>query len=75
MMAAVCSCGAPDCSELGWPHEWDPIAASDTCVLAVDEVVALLPPHYRGTIIERAHVVRAPYVKIGSGYACAECAP
>lgn len=31
--APICSCGVPGCRELGWPHEWDPIACGDTCIL------------------------------------------
>lgn len=31
-----CSCGVKGCPELGWPHEWNPIAAGDTCVLGSD---------------------------------------
>lgn len=31
--AGVCSCGDPECPELGWPHEWDPVACGDDCVL------------------------------------------
>ncbi len=48
-------CGA-DCGGLGWPHEWDPIAMGDTCLLGGD-----------------GHAVEAPYVRVGSGYACEAC--
>lgn len=75
MTAVACSCGVDDCRELGWPHEWDPIAAGDTCVLSNgtrpvgievrgDRVVTL-------AVVD--HRVREPYVRHGSGYACADC--
>ena len=48
-------CG-PDCTGLGWPHEWDPIETGDTCLLG------------------GGHKVQAPYVRVGSGYACEACA-
>jgi hypothetical protein len=25
-----CSCGVEGCRELGWPHDWDPLAGGDT---------------------------------------------
>lgn len=73
--AVPCSCGVPDCRELGWPHEWDPIAAGDNCTVTpppaiyavVDGVVRCWPPE------NTPHCVTAPYVRWGCGYACATC--
>jgi hypothetical protein len=72
----ACSCGVDGCRELGWPHEWDPIAAGDDCsVGGLGE-----NPHRFATIIDgrivsepMGHKVAAPYVRWGSGYACEEC--
>lgn len=73
-MSVACSCGVPDCCELGWPHEWDPIAAGDSCILARatpwdivirdDQVI---------TRYKAPHAVTEPYVRTGSGYACRAC--
>ncbi len=71
----ACSCGVEGCRELGWPHEWDPIAAGDDCIIPPDS------PHVFGTILPggrilsdpRGHKVAAPFVRIGSGYACEGC--
>jgi hypothetical protein len=78
--AVACSCGVPDCRELGWPHEWDPIAAGDSCsiipppailtaTLGDDgyERVRCWPPDHT------PHRVTAPYERWGSGYACVPC--
>jgi len=84
-----CSCGVPGCPELGWPHEWDPIAADDEC-LAVepfdlrafllgdpDPVDVVLTREQAeiigGPLLGIRHRVRAPYVRHGSGYACQTC--
>lgn len=72
-----CSCGVPECRELGWPHEWDPIAAGDNCVLCgFARLVDIRVDPVRGVIdiYERAPVITAPYVRLGSGYAHAACA-
>lgn len=72
----ACSCGVPGCRELDWPHEWDPIAASDTCVLSPGRrpVGIAVRDGQVVTLVERDHAVTAPYVRLGSGYACASCA-
>lgn len=75
--AVACSCGVEGCRELGWPHEWDPLAAGDDCAIGgLGE-----NPHRFATIIDGrivsepiGHKVREPYVRLGSGYACAVCA-
>ncbi|MGH2936924.1 MAG: hypothetical protein ACRDPE_02260 [Solirubrobacterales bacterium] len=75
MAYAPCSCGVVDCPELGWPHEWDPIAAGDNCiivpppvhVIVVGDEVSVWPPE------SAPHKVTEPYVRYGSGYACAGC--
>lgn len=67
----VCSCGVVGCPELGWPHEWDPVACGDTCVLSGQG-----NPHVftvGGVTLPTSHPVAAPYVRVGSGYACAGC--
>lgn len=72
---APCSCGITDCPELGWPHEWDPIAAGDSCS-------AGQPPAIFTCSLQQllsgwqppVHKVTEPYVRYGSGYACVECA-
>jgi hypothetical protein len=70
-----CSCGVDDCRELGWPHEWDPVAAGDTCTITpppmvtaqVGDVIRYFPPE------NTPHRVEAPYERWGSGYACVHC--
>ena len=86
-MTVACSCGTPDCPELGWPHEWDPVAAGDECLLVEPfgltafvmgdpdpRNVVLDAPDDDGPLLGIRHRVRAPYVRHGSGYACALCA-
>lgn len=79
MMASMvqCSCGVPGCRELGWPHEWDPIAAGDDCVIGgLGEsplVLGLILPGGRIVNVRTGHKVAAPYVRHGSGYACVGC--
>jgi hypothetical protein len=88
-MSVACSCGIDGCRELGWPHEWDPVAAGDECALGDPgggalRVFALGDPdpvdvvydagRVDGPLLEVRHLVRAPYVRWGSGYACAVCA-
>lgn len=73
---APCSCGTPNCPELGWPHEWDPIAAGDNC-LAVPPLVHVYVIDGEvsyGPAESAPHKVSEPYVRIGSGYACLRCA-
>lgn len=70
MSAVDCSCGVPDCRELGWPHEWDPIAAGDSCSAQAPPVMIVT---YLGEPEQGPHPVTEPYVRYGSGYACAEC--
>lgn len=84
----VCSCGVPGCPELGWPHEWDPIAADDSCTLGglgsgalrafyagdPDPVLVRVDPGgYSGPLLDFHHAVREPYERWGSGYACRSC--
>lgn len=77
--AVDCSCGVADCRELGYPHEWDPIAAGDDCIVGglgeTPHVFAVLLPGGRLAVERTGHKVTAPYVRLGSGYACAGCAP
>jgi len=66
------------CAELGWPHEWDPIAAGDSCILCGQaRVVDLRIDPVRGVVYvyEPAPVITAPYVRWGAGYAHAACVP
>lgn len=71
---AACSCGVVGCAELGWPHEWDPIATGDSCVLASTKWHGIVVRDGRVIdLYEPPHRVREPYVRLGSGYACAEC--
>ncbi len=74
-MTVECSCGVAGCRELGWPHEWDPIACGDSCAI-------IPPPVMTFTIGERViysppdhtpHRVTEPYERWGSGYACVPC--
>lgn len=73
--AVECSCGVLGCRELGWPHEWDPIAAGDTCTivpppvftLTIDNCVHYAPPECT------PHFVTVPFERWGSGYACVGC--
>lgn len=87
MSAVACSCGVDACRELGWPHEWDPIAAGDSCVLGVliglrvfefgtsDPASTIYDASdVDGPLLELPHLCRTPYVRWGSGYACAVCA-
>lgn len=77
LVSPVCSCGVTDCPELSWPHEWDPIAASDTCILCgYAHTVGLRIDPVKGVVYlsERAPVITAPYVRWGSGYAHLACA-
>lgn len=75
-----CSCGVPGCKELGWPHEWDPIAAGDNC-LVIPPPVHIVDLIADDGTVQRTyfpsdstpHLVREPYERWGSGYACAEC--
>jgi hypothetical protein len=89
MRLSVCSCGVPDCPELGWPHEFDPIALDDDCTLGhgpgsgglrafhfgdPDPAFARHDPgDYAGPMLDVRHAVREPYVRHGSGYACVAC--
>lgn len=72
-----CSCGGAGCRELGWPHEWDPIAAGDDCVVGglgeSPHVFGTILPGGRVVVERQGHKVSAPYVRYGSGYACAAC--
>lgn len=52
-----CSCGVPDCPELGWPHEWDPTDCNDSCVLDCGASITLADS----------------YQRFGSGYAHTAC--
>lgn len=52
-----CSCGTPNCSELGWPHEWNPVDCNDSCALLCDSPITLADD----------------YVRWGSGYAHVAC--
>ena len=87
MTVVDCSCGVPGCPELGWPHEWDPIAAGDECVLGSapglrafrlgdpDPVNTVYDASaIEGPLLDMRHLVREPHVRWGSGYACAACA-
>ena len=56
--SAICSCGEPGCTEMGWGHEWDPIDCGDNCVLLCGSGI----------------VIGDEYVRWGSGYAHRECA-
>ena len=71
----ACSCGVDGCRETGWPHEWDPVAAGDTCALSVgSRPVGMVIRD--GRVVFRCvidHLVTAPHVRWGSGYACAGC--
>lgn len=81
----ACSCGIPGCTEKGWPHEWDPLAAGDECVLGKACWMSIFvaeegdPAHRAhvvigdGPALEVRHLVREPYVRRGSGYACRSC--
>lgn len=86
MSATPCSCGVEDCRELGWPHEWDPVAAGDECNLVEPfgltafvlgdpdpRNVVYDPGDDTGPLLGIRHRVRAPHVRWGSGYACAAC--
>lgn len=83
MIVVACSCGVPNCPELGWPHEWDPIAAGDACVIVPPPTTYIgtleengsIETHFIGSMlgIDQPHRVQAPYVRWGSGYACAGC--
>lgn len=70
-----CSCGVPGCPELGWPHEWDPIAAGDSCSLSngTRPVGIVIRDGKVVTQVVIDHFVTEPYVRWGSGYACVEC--
>lgn len=62
MAPGMCSCGKPlkECSELGWPHEWD--WSLDDCVLC-------------STHWPLEHDGPYEAVRYGSGYAHRECVP
>jgi hypothetical protein len=73
-----CSCGVPGCRELGWPHEWDPIAAGDSCTVTPPPglMVAIIEDGGRYALVScwhPPHKVREPYVRWGCGYSCVEC--
>jgi hypothetical protein len=76
--AVACSCGVEGCRELGWPHEWDPIAAGDDCVLGgltgSPHVFGTILPGGRIVVERQGHNVTEPFVRWGSGYACEDCA-
>jgi hypothetical protein len=76
-MSVACSCGVDGCPELGWPHEWDPIAAGDDCSIGglggTPIVLGTILPGGRIVNVRTGHKVTAPYVRYGSGYACAGC--
>lgn len=81
-IAVACSCGVPGCRELGWPHEWDPIAAGDRCAITPPPTMFISTlgpegetPIYAGNMLGEnvPHLVREPYERWGSGYACVEC--
>ena len=81
MTASDCHVGGvacpPGCPELGWPHEWDPIAAGDDCAVGgLGENPHRFGRWIGGQLVTEpmGHKVTAPYVKVGSGYACVECA-
>lgn len=73
----ACSCGVEGCRELCWPHEWDPIAAGDDCIVGGlgenPHRFATLLPGGRLAVSRHGHEVTAPYVRHGCGYACEEC--
>lgn len=71
----VCSCGVLGCRELGWPHEWDPIIAGDHCVAQAPPVhrISILNDDGTETLLNPPHRVSEPFVRWGSGYACAGC--
>lgn len=89
MVQVECSCGVAGCRELGWPHEWDPVAAGDDCTLGHGPgsgglrafafgdpdpaFVRVDPGDYTGPILDFRHAVREPYQRWGSGYACVAC--
>lgn len=76
-LSVVCSCGVPNCRELGWPHEWDPIAAEDTCILCgYARFVGIRFDPILGVvyIYKREPIITAPYVRWGCGYAHVKCA-
>lgn len=63
---------------MGFPHEWDPIAAGDTCSITPPPglMVVVLGDDGEARSVScwhMPHKVRAPYEKWGSGYACVEC--
>jgi hypothetical protein len=71
---------------MGWPHEWDPVAAGDECMavepFGLTAFVAGTPdprdivldvPDDDGPLLGIRHRVRAPFVRYGSGYVCALC--
>lgn len=53
----ICSCGEPGCKELGWGHDWDPVACGDSCVLLCGGFIGL----------------GDEYARYGCGYAHVEC--
>lgn len=78
MTDVACSCGVPGCPELGWPHEWDPIAAGDVCMaqpLPPHQIITLheVDGHYVVTDHTALHKVSAPYARWGCGYGCLSC--
>lgn len=58
---AICSCGIVDCRELGWPHEWDPAVAGDSCALLC------------AAGFFASEKLGVDYVRYGSGYAHVDC--
>lgn len=77
LFRSECSCGVDGCAELGWPHEWDPIAAGDSCVVGGlgenPHVFGTILPGGRIAVERQGHEVAAPYERYGSGYACQSC--
>lgn len=73
--AVACSCGVEGCRELGWPHEWDPITAGDQCTVTPPPMTTIqVGDEIRCFPLENTpHRVTEPYVRWGSGYACAVC--
>jgi hypothetical protein len=63
-------------ADLGWPHEWDPIASNDHCTAQEPawHAVSFLDDDGIETLLTAAHRVTEPYVRWGCGYACTGCA-
>lgn len=57
-MLGGCSCGDPDCRELGWPHTWDP--SMDDCILGCSQPLDVTNARRYGSGYAHAECIDPP---------------